>query len=69
MKILKILNNPLISLIFFTSVSILLYLLYQKISISNNNLYTLPNLQSQLHSELYSHSDNIVNNIDKIIII
>ena len=61
MKILKILDNPLISLIFFTSVSILLYILYQKISISNNNLYTLPNLQS--------HSDNIVNNIDKIIII
>lgn len=59
MKIVKLLDNPLISLLFSFSVSIFIYILYK-------NIYKQYNSEIKSNKSLYI---NTVNNIKRVIII
>lgn len=59
MKIIKLLDNPLISLLFTLSISIFIYILYKKI-------YKQYNSEIKSNKSLYT---NTVNNINRVIII
>ena len=59
MKIIKLLDNPLISLLFTLSISIFIYILYKKI-------YKQYNSEIKCNKSLYA---NTVNNINRVIII
>ncbi len=62
MKIIKLLDNPLISLLFTLSVSIFIYILYKKI-------YKQYNSEIKSNKSLYTNTLNTVNNIKRVIII
>ena len=65
MKIVKLLDNPLISLLFTVSVSIFIYILYKKI-------YKQYNSEIKSNKSLYTNTLNTlntVNNIKRVIII
>jgi len=59
MKIIKILDNPLISLLFFISISIFIYILYK-------NIYKQYYSDITYNKSLYT---NTINNIKRVIII